>query len=236
MSGFKRFGMAAALGATLAAGGIIVRAQQAPGPVERAGEKVDQAGRAIDRAVRPDGPAERAGERIDDAGRALRPGQQEPGAIERAGEKLDEAGRSLRQGLERGFNRTKAAVRETFEATQAKVNDMSIEARVYGRLHWDKHLETSTFDLASEAQGIVTLRGSVPSAEAKKHAVNLAADTVGVTRVIDQLAVLTPAEATDVEIRTQPVDPTVTPTPAPAPKARIRPRTTTPASATPPQD
>ncbi|MDG3004941.1 BON domain-containing protein [Paludisphaera mucosa] len=154
--------------------------------------------------------------------------QQEPGAIERAGEKLDEAGRSLRQGLERGFNRTKEVVRESFEKTRARVNDMNIEARVYGRLHWDKMLETSTFDLSSEAQGIVTLRGSVPTVEARKHAVALAADTVGVTRVIDQLAVQTGSETTtEVEVRT--------PAAAPAPKVRVQPRTPAPATPADPQ-
>ncbi|AMV40277.1 BON domain-containing protein [Planctomyces sp. SH-PL62] len=180
MNSFKRFGMAAALGAGLVAGGMVVRAQQEPGPIERAGEK------------------------------------------------LDEAGRSLRQGLERGFNRTKEAVRETFETTRAKVNDMSIEARVYGRLHWDKQLETSAFELSSEAQGIVTLRGSVPSVEAKKHAVDLAAETVGVTRVVDQLAVQTATQATEVEVRTK----TVTPAPA----ERVRPRVKATAPVTSPQD
>jgi len=172
MSGFKRFGVAAALGTALIAGGAALRAQQAPGPIERAGEK------------------------------------------------LDEAGRSLRQGLERGFNKTKEVVRESYEATQVRINDMGIEARVYGRLHWDKMLETSTFDISSEAQGIVTLRGSVPTEEARKHASDLAADTVGVARVIDQLAVQTAAPPADVEVRTRPA--------SPAAKARIERRPATP--------
>ena len=146
--------------------------------------------------------------------------QQEPGPVERAGEKLDEAGRSLRQGLERGFNRTREAVRESFERTRDKVNDMSVEARVYGRLHWDKMLESSTFDLSSEGPGILTLRGSVPSAEARKHAVDLAADTVGVTRVVDQLAVQTTTRTIESETSTAPGStPTTRVRPAPAPRA-----------------
>lgn len=123
--------------------------------------------------------------------------QQEPGPIERAGEKLDQAGRNLRDGLERGLKRTGEAVRESFENTRARVNDMSVEARVYGRLHWDKMLESSPIQLTVEAQGIATLRGSVPSEEAKKRAVELAADTVGVSRVIDQLAVQDSTEVVD---------------------------------------
>lgn len=141
-------------------------------------------------------------------------GLQEPGPIERAGEKLDEAGKSIRQGLERGFNRTREAVRESFEKTRDKVNDMSIEARVYGRLHWDKMLESSTFDLTSEGPGIVTLRGSVPSVEARKRAVELAADTVGVTRVIDQLTAASPG---------RPIETETVPGARPAPRVRPAP-------------
>jgi len=174
MNGLKRFGVAAALGTMLATGGAITWAQQEPGPIERAGEK------------------------------------------------LDEAGRTLRQGLERGFNRTKEVVRESFEKTRDRVNDMNVEARVYGRLHWDKRLETSTFVLSSEAQGIVTLRGSVPTVEARKHAVELAADTVGVTRVVDQLAVQTETETIEAD-------------PAPASLTRPRVRPTTPAPAPAPE-
>lgn len=136
--------------------------------------------------------------------------QQEPGAIERAGEKLDQAGRSILGGVERGLKRTGEAVRDSFEKTRVRVNDMNVEARVYGRIHWDKMLESSPIDLSAEAQGIVTLRGSVPSEEARKRAVDLAADTVGVTRVIDQLAVQSATEVVD-------------PAPAPAaPRPRVK--------------
>ncbi|WP_165073182.1 BON domain-containing protein [Paludisphaera rhizosphaerae] len=172
MSGIRRFGAAATLGAMLAVGG------------------------------------------------ASAWGLQEPGPIERAGASLDEAGRSLRQGLERGFNRTREAVRESFERTRDKVNDMSIEARVYGRLHWDKMLESSTFDISSEGPGILTIRGSVPSAEARKHAVDLAADTVGVTRVVDQLAVQTTTRTIESETAPAPGStPATRVRPAPAPRA-----------------
>ncbi|WP_337173317.1 BON domain-containing protein [Paludisphaera sp.] len=123
--------------------------------------------------------------------------QQEPGPIERAGERLDEAGRSVISGVERGLNRTREAVRESFEKSRVRINDMGVEARVYGRVHWDKMLESSTIDIAAEADGIVTLRGSVPSDEARTRAVELATDTVGVARVIDELAVQTTSQVVD---------------------------------------
>jgi len=142
---------------------------------------------------------------------------QEPGTVEgavgRAAEKLDEAGRQIKQGLERGFGTARDAVRDSFSRTRDRVNDMNVEARVYGRIHWDKLLTTSSLSLSVEARGIVTLRGAVPDAEAKKRAVELAADTVGVSRVIDQLVIQTPSAATTTTTTTT----TVKPAPKPAP-------------------
>ena len=65
---------------------------------------------------------------------------------------------------------------------------MDIASARYGRLHWDKTLTTSTLDLDVQG-GIATLRGTVPDAKAKVKAVELAEDTVGVSKVIDQLTI-----------------------------------------------
>jgi osmotically-inducible protein OsmY len=59
---------------------------------------------------------------------------------------------------------------------------------VYGRLHWDKALSDASIEL-SVSSGVVTLRGAVPDTAAKAKAVTLAAETVGVTQVIDELMV-----------------------------------------------
>lgn len=146
--------------------------------------------------------------------------QQEPGVAERAAGKLDAAGRQIGEALGRGFGTARDAVREQFSRTRDKVNDMNIEARVYGRLHWDKLLTTSVLELTVEARGIVTLRGSVPNAKAKNRAVELAADTVGVTRVIDQLAVQESSdedEPTRIETNAEAVRRRPAPARAPAP-------------------
>lgn len=162
----KRHFVALATGLMLAAGGAWAVAQQEPGPVERAGEKIDEAGR-------------------------------------QAGRKLDEAGRNIRRGVEKGLETARGAVRETFAQTRDRVHEMSVESRVYGRLHWDKMLVNSNLELTAEAPGIITLRGTVPSKEARHRAVQLATDTVGVERVIDQLAVgtATPAEVVKPGVR-----------------------------------
>ena len=119
------------------------------------------------------------------------------GVVERAGEALDNAGRNIRRGVENAVARGEAAVRE---------ND--VLGRVYGRLHWDKMLNAAVIELTVAPDGTTTLRGAVADAAAKKRAVILARDTVGVTTVVDQLTV---ADAT----RVIPASPSVKPAPAP---------------------
>jgi hyperosmotically inducible protein len=105
------------------------------------------------------------------------------GAAQRAGEALDNAGRNIRRGVERAFARTRASVHE-----------QELITRVYSRIHWDKMLVGSALELEVRDDAVVFLRGTVPDAEAKKRAVVLARDTVGVNQVVDELAVAPPAK------------------------------------------
>ena len=100
------------------------------------------------------------------------------GVGERIGEKLDNALRDVGGTL-----------RERFAQAKASVNNMGVEARVYGRLHWDKALQDATIDLEVQENGVTTLKGAVRDAIAKARAVELAGDTVGVTQVVDQLSI-----------------------------------------------
>jgi hypothetical protein len=134
------------------------------------------------------------------AGRAQQPG----GVAEQAGEKLDEIGRAIRDGFEKagetvvgGINKTGETVRDGFIKARDSVQGMGVYSRVYSRIHWDKTLHANNIALRAEG-GVVTLRGVVANDAAKTRAVSLAADTVGVTRVINQLTVLRPSEDTDV--------------------------------------
>jgi len=115
---------------------------------------------------------------------------QQEGAGEKAGEKIDEVGRKLKKGLDKAED----AVREGFHKTRDSVQSMGVAARIYGRLHWDKALNSTTLHVKVE-EGVATLTGAVPSAEAKAKAVTLAADTVGVTKVVDELTI--PASEAD---------------------------------------
>jgi hyperosmotically inducible periplasmic protein len=120
-----------------------------------------------------------------DVGRA-----QQQGAGEKAGERLDEVGRRIKKGIDKA----EGAVREGFHKTRDTVNSMGVAARVYGRLHWDKALQSSDLNVKVE-QGVATISGSAPTAEAKSKAALLAAETVGVTKVIDELTI--PASQAD---------------------------------------
>ena len=104
------------------------------------------------------------------------------------GEGLDEAGKVIKRGLQRSGE----AVRESFARTKTSVQNMGIEARIYGRLHWDKDLNGSLIELEVRNAGVAVLKGVVPTAAVKSKAVTLARDTVGVTQVIDQLSVNVP--------------------------------------------
>ncbi len=124
-------------------------------------------------------------------GTAQEPPAAQSGPGEKAGNVLDAAGRRIK----RGFQEAETAVQNGWDRTKAAVNNMGIESRIYGRLHWDKALTDAPIQLETQAGGVVILRGSVADAAAKLKAQTLASETVGVTRVVNELAV-TSASAT----------------------------------------
>ena len=115
---------------------------------------------------------------------------QQEGPATKAGEKLDQFGRKVRKSLDKA----EGAVREGFHKTRDSVHSMGVAARIYGRLHWDKALTTSNLNVKVE-EGVATISGSVPTAEARIKAVTLTAETVGVHKVIDELTI--PASQAD---------------------------------------
>jgi hyperosmotically inducible periplasmic protein len=110
---------------------------------------------------------------------------QDPPTGQKVGEKIDEVVQDIKGGLRKAGN----AVKEEFSKAKTAVNNMGVESRVYGRIHWDKALNDASIELASTDDGVITLKGSVADAKAKTKAVELAKETVGVTKVVDQLAV-----------------------------------------------
>lgn len=111
------------------------------------------------------------------------PAEAQQGIGERLGEQLDQ-----------GLSRLRTEVREGWASLRSTVDEMSVQGRVYSRLRWDKQLADLKIDVDTEEGGVVLLRGQVSSAEAREKALQLANDTVGVTRVVDELKVLAPGE------------------------------------------
>jgi hypothetical protein len=116
---------------------------------------------------------------------------QQPGVAETIGEKLDSVGR----GIVRGAQDLSDSVRQRFEVVRSEVSRMGVQPRVYSRLHWDKTLSTARIEVHMLRDGVVLLRGVVPDAAAKAHAVALARDTRDVTGVVDELETVIPAPA-----------------------------------------
>jgi hyperosmotically inducible protein len=116
---------------------------------------------------------------------------QDPGTGKKVGEKVDEIFQDVKGGLRKAGN----AAKEEFGKAKTAVNNMGVESRVYGRLHWDRALNDASIDLAATGEGEITLNGTVADEKAKVKAVELARETVGVTKVVDRLAVR-PASST----------------------------------------
>lgn len=113
----------------------------------------------------------------------VRPAQAQQGLGERLGEQLDQ-----------GLNRLRSEVREGWASLRSTVDKMGVQGRVYGRLRWDKQLAESRIDVETEEGGVVLLRGQVSSAAAQQKALQLANDTVGVNKVVDELKVMAPGD------------------------------------------
>jgi hypothetical protein len=113
---------------------------------------------------------------------------QDPSTGKKVGEKFDDAIQDIKSGLRKAGD----SARDEFGKAKNAINNMSVESRVYGRLHWDKVLNEASIDLSVTEDGVITLDGTVADAKAKTHAVALTLDTVGVTKVIDRLAVRPP--------------------------------------------
>ena len=83
---------------------------------------------------------------------------------------------------------------------------MGVESRVYGRIHWDKALNDASIDLTVTADGVITLTGTVADAKAKARAVDLTKETVGVTKVVDTLAIRPDGDHADQPLMTRRFD------------------------------
>jgi osmotically-inducible protein OsmY len=95
----------------------------------------------------------------------------------------EQIGRRIDQGLQQ----LGEEVQEAWTRVRKQVDQLGVQGRVYGRLHWDKALANAEIDVDVEQQNAVVLTGRVADEEAHKTALRLARDTVGVRQVIDHL-------------------------------------------------
>ncbi len=108
------------------------------------------------------------------------------GVGEKVGGTLDKVGRGIRheaQVIGEG-------VRTRFDSMKGDVHDMSVQSRVYSRIHWDRVLNSAKIEVHVIRNGVVVLRGSVPDQAARDRAAVLTRDTLGVTEVFDELVPL----------------------------------------------
>jgi osmotically-inducible protein OsmY len=125
----------------------------------------------------------------------------QPGVGERVGESVD-----------RGLTNIGQRLRRTWADFRKSVDELSVQGRVYGRLHWDKTIGSAPIEISVQDENVVTLSGSVPTEVAHRTAITLANDTVGVRQVIDRLAVApTTATTTPTTVTAPGTNPAVPP-------------------------
>jgi hyperosmotically inducible periplasmic protein len=100
------------------------------------------------------------------------------GILSRTGRALDNAGRGIRDAVDTEVARG-----------QMDAQDREVLNRVMRRVEWDKHLAGSTIQFEVQPGRTVILRGSVASPVHKRRAAELVSSTVGVIKVVDELAV-----------------------------------------------
>ena len=103
---------------------------------------------------------------------------QAQGPVQRAGQAIDNAGKTIRRGVEGAVTRG-----------QISAQERDLLGRVSQRLTFDKQMVGSALQLTVQADGAVVLQGSVADESSKRRAVDLAQSTLGVTTVVDELAV-----------------------------------------------
>jgi hyperosmotically inducible protein len=101
------------------------------------------------------------------------------GPLRRAGQALDRTGKNIRARVETEVTRGEITAQER-----------DVLTRVMRRIEWDKRFVGSAIQIESRAGGVIALSGSVLSDAAKLRAIEVVENTIGVTGVIDVLAVV----------------------------------------------
>jgi osmotically-inducible protein OsmY len=74
-----------------------------------------------------------------------------------------------------------------FQAARASWSEGTPEAHVADRLRWDKQLAATDVFVDSLSPGVVRLQGAIENPELRRRVVDLAQNTLGVDRVVDEM-------------------------------------------------
>jgi hyperosmotically inducible periplasmic protein len=88
-------------------------------------------------------------------------------------------------------NRASSVASDTAHKAGDKLQESALTAKIKAKMALDDHVKARAINVDS-AGSIVTLQGVVASADERQRALRLAAETEGVTRVVDRLQVKTP--------------------------------------------
>jgi osmotically-inducible protein OsmY len=127
--------------------------------------------------------------RIDAAGEKTKKG------LSKAVDATVDAAKKTKEVVQKGVGKSEEGVAKAADKTSdalGKVGDKAGDAAVSTRVKADLSNDALLKDTAIEVETtdhVVTLKGTVPSAEAKARAVDVARETDGVTRVVDQVVV-----------------------------------------------
>jgi osmotically-inducible protein OsmY len=171
-------------GADKGAGAVGTAAHKSAGAVDKSKEKVGDAaektGDAIGTAAKATGKA---------VGTAARKTADAVGAgADKTKDASEKAGEKTKEATTSAGKKTKEKTSGTAGQTQEVVSDAAITSAVKTRLLGDGKTPGLKVDVDTD-NGIVTLKGDVPSAESRAEAVRLARSTKGVKQVVDKLTV-----------------------------------------------
>ena len=84
-------------------------------------------------------------------------------------------GERVGESVDRGLTNIGNKLRKTWAEFRKSVDELSVQGRVYGRLHWDKAIGSAPVEITVQNENVVTLSGSVPTEAARHKAVSLGA-------------------------------------------------------------
>jgi osmotically-inducible protein OsmY len=103
-------------------------------------------------------------------------------------EHLDHIARKVAAKVSNLTEGTDNRLQAGWQAFRGDLDQLTLDLRVAARIRWDKSLQGAKIDVAVH-DGAIDLKGTVRDADQRRHAVELAEQTVGANKVNDALEV-----------------------------------------------